>query len=90
MDKDEIIKELAEKNAKLEEELQTTKEYLKKYTAPASRKLYYESNKEDILEKMKANPTPPEKRKEYNRESYLRKKEKLKKKMEEKTNNENV
>jgi hypothetical protein len=39
---------------------------------------------------MKANPTPPEKRKEYNRESYLRKKEKLKKKMEEKTNNENV
>jgi hypothetical protein len=90
MDKDEIIKELAEKNAKLEEELQTTKEHLKKYTAPASRKLYYESNKEDILEKMKANPTPPEKRKEYNRESYLRKKEKLKKKMEEKTNNENV
>ena len=90
MDKDEIIKELAEKNAKLEEELQTTKEHLKKYTAPASRKLYYESNKEHILEKMKAKPTPPEKRKEYNRESYLRKKEKLKKKMEEKTNNENV
>jgi hypothetical protein len=90
MDKDEIIKELSERNAKLEEELQTTKEHLKKYTAPASRKLYYESNKEYILEKMKANPTPPEKRKEYNRESYLRKKEKLKKKMEEKTNNETV
>ena len=34
MDKDEIIKELAEKNAKLEEELQATKEHLKKYTAP--------------------------------------------------------
>ena len=28
MDKDEIIKELAEKNAKLEEELQATKEHL--------------------------------------------------------------
>ena len=79
MDKDEIIKELAERNAKLEEALQATKEHLKKYTAPASRKMYYESNKEHILEKMKANPTPPEKRKEYNRESYLRKKEKLKK-----------
>jgi hypothetical protein len=90
MDKDEIIKELAERNAKLEEALQATKEHLKKYTAPASRKMYYESNKEHILEKMKANPTPPEKRKEYNRESYLRKKEKLKKKMEENTNNDNV
>ena len=63
------------------------KENLKKYTAPASRKVYYESNKAHILEKMKAKPTPPEKRKEYNRESYLRKKEKLKKEMEEKTNN---
>ena len=45
MDKDEIIKELAERNAKLEEELQATKEHLKKYTAPASRKAYYEKNK---------------------------------------------
>ena len=32
MDKDGIIKELAERNAKLEEELQATKEHLKKYT----------------------------------------------------------
>ena len=39
MDKDEIIKELAEKYAKLEEELQATKEHLKKYTAPVSRKV---------------------------------------------------
>ena len=37
MDKDEIIKELAEENAKLKEELQSTKEHLKKYTAPESR-----------------------------------------------------
>ncbi len=50
MDKDEIIKELAEKNAKLEEELQVTKEHLKKYTAPVSRKMYYEKNKEVIKE----------------------------------------
>ena len=39
MDKDEIIKELAEENAKLKEELQVTKEHLKKYTAPASSKV---------------------------------------------------
>ena len=53
MDKDEIIKELAEKNAKLEEELQATKEHLKKYTAPVSRKVYYENNKEVIKERVK-------------------------------------
>jgi hypothetical protein len=51
MDKDEKINELEEKNAKLEEELQSTKEHLKKYTAPASRKVYYERNKE-ILDKI--------------------------------------
>ena len=84
------IKELEEKNAKLEEELKITKEHLKKYTAPASRKIYYKNNKEHILEKMKATPTPPEKRKEYNRQSYLRRKEKLKKEMEEKQNIEKI
>ena len=90
MDKDEIIKELAEENAKLKGELQATKEHLKKYTAPASRKIYYENNKEHILEKMKANPTPAEKRKEYNMKTYLRRKEKLKKEIEEKQNTENI
>jgi len=90
MDDKARIKELEEKNAKLEEELHATKEHLKKYTAPASRKIYYENNKEHILEKMKANPTPAEKRKEYNKKSYLRKKEKLKKEMEEKQNNESI
>ena len=51
MDKDEIIKELAEKNAKLEEELQATKEHLKKYTAPLYKKNYYENNKDIIKER---------------------------------------
>lgn len=87
---EEKIKELLEENAKLKEELQATKEHLKKYTAPASRKIYYENNKEHILEKMKVNPTSAEKRKEYNQKSYLRRKEKLKKEMEEKQNTENI
>ena len=82
MDKDEQIKELTEEIVRIKEELQITKEHLKKYTAPASRKIYYEKNKEQILEKMKANPTHPDKRKEYNRESYLRRKQKA--------NNENI
>ena len=87
---EEKIKEILEENAKLKEELEATKEHLKKYTAPASRKEYYENNKEHILEKMKANPTPAEIRKEYNKKSYLRRKEKLKKEIEEKQNSENI
>jgi 5-methylcytosine-specific restriction endonuclease McrA len=47
------IKELEEENAKLKEELHATKEHLKKYTAPASSKIYYEKHKEDICLKGK-------------------------------------
>ena len=89
MDKDEIIKELAEENTKLKEELQATKEHLKKYTAPASRKEYYEKNKEVIKERVKNYKPTPEQKKEYNRREYLKRKEKLKE-MEGKTNNENI
>jgi cell shape-determining protein MreC len=45
MDDKTKIKELAEENAKLKEELQVTKEHLKKYTAPSYKKEYYEKNK---------------------------------------------
>lgn len=62
----------------LENELEKTKEHLKKYTAPSYKKEYYQKNKEKLLEKMKANPTTDEKRKEYNRKAYLKRKEKLK------------
>ena len=79
MDKDEIIKELAERNAKLEEELQATKEHLKKYTAPASRKEYYVNNKEAIKERVKNYKPTPEQKKEYNKQAYLRRKENIKK-----------
>ena len=96
MDKDEKIKEMEEHISNLETELQATKEHLKKYTAPASRKVYYENNKEAVIERVKKynrdnnyKPTP-EQKKEYNRQSYLRRKEKAKKEMEEKQNNENI
>lgn len=79
MDNQTRIQELEEENARLKAELQSTKEHLKRYTAPASRKEYYENNKEAILERMKANPTPPDKKKEYNRQSYIRRKAKLNK-----------
>ncbi len=81
MDKDLRIKELEEKNAQLEEELRATKEHLKKYTAPASNKVYYEKHKDEHKQrvseyKKKTNyKSTPEQRREYNRQSYLRKKE---------------
>ena len=87
MDDKEKIKELEENIVKLQEELEKTKEHLKKYTAPSYKKIYYENNKEKLLEKMKSNPVPSDKRKEYNRQSYLRRKEKLKKETE---GNENI
>ena len=80
--------ELLNKNKLLEAELQKiknelidTKEHLKKYTAPIRHKSYYENHKQELLEKMKSNPIPTDKRKEYNKKYYLKKKE---------NNNENI
>ena len=86
MDKDEKIKALEEENAKLEEELQATKEHLKKYTAPASRKVYYENKKEAIKERVKNYKPTPEQKKEYNKQAYLRRKENHKKETRETQN----
>ena len=94
MEYEDKIKEILEENTKLKEELQATKEHLKKYTAPASRKVYYERNKEKEKQRAKEYKektnykSTPEQRKEYNRQSYLRKKEKLQKELEEKQNDE--
>jgi hypothetical protein len=92
MNVDELIQKLKiteEHNVKLAEELQATKAHLKKYTAPASRKEYYEKNREiekqrakEYKERTNYKPTP-EQKKEYNKQAYLRKKEKLQKEHEE-------
>ena len=85
MDKDEIINELTEKIAKLENELQSTKEHLKKYTAPSSKKLYYEQNKEEIKQKVKEYKektnyvVPKDVIKERNKRAYQKRKEKIEK-----------
>ena len=47
---------------------------MKKYTSTDRCKKYYEENKEKLLTKMKENPIPSEKRKEYNKNYYLKKK----------------
>ncbi len=87
---------MEEKISNLETELQATKEHLKKYTAPASRKEYYENNKDIINERNRKykettnyKPTP-EQKKEYNKQAYLKRKEKLQKEMVEKQTDENI
>jgi hypothetical protein len=51
---EEKIKEILEENAKLKEELEATKEHLKRYTAPSYKKEYYEKNK-DVIKERNAN-----------------------------------
>jgi hypothetical protein len=73
-----VIQQLKDENEKLKNELLETKEHLKKYTAPARHKTYYENHKLELLAKNKEYKVPPEKKKEYARTAYLNKKEKEK------------
>ena len=77
MNSEEIIQE----NTKLKEENALLKEKLEKYMS--QHKNYYENNKEIINEKAKQrlkklSEENPEKIKEYRRNAYLKRKEKLK------------
>jgi len=75
---------LKEENEKLRKELDETKQHLKKYTAPARTKTYYQNHKEEIIKKVKdykektEYTVSKEKRKEYNRIAYKNRKEKMK------------
>ena len=80
----------------LENELKSTKEHLKKYTAPSNMKKYYENHKEDIKQKVKEYKehtnyvVPKDIIKERNKKAYeKRKKQKEIKQIENKTN-ENI
>ena len=73
----EIVSKLEEQIKQLTQELNDTKEHLKKYTAPSRSKTFYENHKEELLEKMKKYTPSPEKIKEKNRKAYLKRKEKL-------------
>jgi hypothetical protein len=88
MENEELIKQinlLKEDLDKAKNELIETKERLKKYTAPSNMKKYYQNHKEEIIKKVKEykkknnyNPTiDSEKRKEYNKIAYQKRKEKL-------------
>jgi len=73
----DIVSQLEEQIKQLTQELNDTKEHLKKYTAPSRSKIFYENHKEELLEKMKKYTPSPEKIKEKNRKAYLKRKEKL-------------
>ena len=73
----DIVSKLEEQVKQLTQELNDTKEHLKKYTAPSRSKTFYENHKEELLEKMKKYTPSPEKIKEKNRKAYLKRKEKL-------------
>ena len=86
MDDKEIIKELREKLSEIEEELEVTKVHLKKYTAPAYKKDYYQRNKEEHKKRVREyqirtnyknknkSVVTPEQKKEYNKRAYLKRK----------------
>jgi hypothetical protein len=78
MEKEDKIKEL-------ENEVNILKEKLKNYTAPKRSKKFYENHKEEIKQKNREykektnynSNIPKEKKKEYNKIAYLKKKEKI-------------
>jgi hypothetical protein len=74
MDEVQLLKK---ENEELKNKVIELEERLKKYTAPARSKTYYENHKEELLEKMKKYKPTTEQIKEKNRKAYLKRKEKL-------------
>jgi len=81
MNNEELIKE----NLLLKEEIDLLKEKLKNYTAPKRSKKFYVTHKEEIKQKVREykektnynSNIPKEKKQEYNKRAYLKKKEKI-------------
>lgn len=62
-------------NKELQEKINKLEEKLKKYTSPTRNKKYYEAHKEKIKEMCKKNIPSTEKKKEYNKRYYIKKKQ---------------
>ena len=77
------IEAVLEENKQLKQQVEELQEKLKKYTNPLAHQVFYEKNKEKIIKNSnerlkKLKETDPEKLKEYRRNAYLKRKEKLK------------
>jgi len=77
MEEEKEILSLKQENEDLKKRVAELEEHLKKYTAPARSKTYYENHKEELLEKMKKYKPTPEQIKEKNKKAYLKRKEKM-------------
>ena len=96
------IAELEKQNEQLKNELEETKVHLKKYTAPASSKKYYQKHKEEHKQRVREyqkrtnykseskHIPSTEQRKEYNRRAYLKKKENERLEKEKQESQENI
>ena len=73
------IQLLRKENEDLKNKVIELEERLKKYTAQARSKTYYENHKDELLEKMKKYKQTPEQIKERNKKAYLKRKEKMEK-----------
>ena len=71
MDEVQLLKK---ENEELKNKVIELEDKLKKYTAPARSKTYYENHKDELLEKMKKYKQTPEQIKERNKKAYLKKK----------------
>ena len=70
--------DLVSENNALKQRVLELEEHLKKYTSPARNRKYYETHKDEILQKMKLKePCDKDKRKEINKRAYLKRKEKI-------------
>jgi hypothetical protein len=72
-----------EENERLKQRVSDLEEKLKSYTNPDRNKKYYENNKDKFIESSnkrleKLKETNPDKLKEYRKNAYLKRKEKLK------------
>ena len=75
---------LKEENKRIMTELENTKEHLKKYTSPDRCKKFYEKHKDEIKTKVKEykektnydKNIPNDKKSEYNKRAYQKKKDK--------------
>ena len=85
---DELIKEnifLKDENNKIKTELDNVKEHLKKYTSPIRSKIFYKNHKEEIKSKVKEykektnydKNISKDKKSEYNKKAYQKKKDKI-------------
>ena len=94
MNNEELIKE----NLALKDEIELLKEKLKNYTAPKRSKKFYETHKEEIKQKVREykektnynSNIPKEKKQEYNKRAYLKKKEQIENNKNEMKDNENI